>query len=49
MLSAQDAEALSIPLGLFASKDESRDEVRNRVHTWDGLSHSLPLPSLIRS
>jgi len=29
MLSVNDAEALSIPLGLFASKDESKDEVRN--------------------
>lgn len=29
MLSAQDVEGLTIPLGLFASKDESRDEVRN--------------------
>jgi len=26
MLSVQDAKALSIPLGLFASKDESREE-----------------------
>jgi len=29
MLSVQDAKALSIPLGLFASKDESREEVRD--------------------
>jgi len=27
MLSAQDAEGLSIPLGLFVSKDESKVEV----------------------
>ena len=29
MLSVQDVEALSVPLGLFASKDESKEEVRN--------------------
>ena len=29
MLSAQDAEGLSIPLGLYASRDEPRDEVRH--------------------
>jgi len=29
MLSAKDAEGLLVPLGLYASKDESRDEVRH--------------------
>jgi len=28
MLSSQEAEGLSIPVGLFVSKDESKDEVR---------------------
>jgi len=27
MFSSQDAEGLSIPVGLFASKDESKEEV----------------------
>lgn len=30
MFTSQDAEKLSIPLGLFVSKDESKEEVLHR-------------------
>ena len=39
MLSADDANDLSVPLGLFISKDEPKEEVSHPHHTSIGFSN----------